>query len=201
MIVRRKVDESGRITELEDLKNSDVIVVRTPSGVTSERAERFAKAFEKPLAAFEDVLRFVKEHRDLTVKQVDEFTARYGNPADKAREYAKGLSPEEFRARVNEVNALVEKRLETISKDLERRYDELEREVETAIERVFGAGKKGPSEVAKPTREVDVAPMNGNAAPEKPPAKPEGKPASGSTASKSGGQSGGKSSGKARKNK
>lgn len=163
MIQKRKVTDEGQISDLKDFAGREVIVVKTPNGVSGERTEKVAKAFEKPLAAIEDVRRFVVEHRDLTRRQVDEFTARYGNPADKARTYAKNLKPEEFRAKVNEINALVEKRLETISEDVERRYADLEKEVETAIERVFGRKVKEATEPADAPRDVEVEPVNGDA--------------------------------------
>lgn len=163
MIQRRKVNEEGKIDDLNELAGADVIVVKTPKGVSPERADKVAKVLEKPLAAVEDVRRFVLEHRDLTRRQVDEFTARYGNPADKARTYAKNLKPEEFRAKVNEINALVEKRLETISQDMERRYADLEREVEGAIERVFG-GRKPDADAENVPREVEVEPVETDSA-------------------------------------
>lgn len=156
MIQRRKVNEEGKIDDLNELAGADVIVVKTPQGVSPERADKVAKVLEKPLAAVEDVRRFLNEHRDLTRRQVDEFTSRYGNPADKARAYAKNLKPEEFRAKVNEINALVEKRLDTISHDMERRYADLEREVEGAIERVFGTRK---SDAESAPREVEIEPV------------------------------------------
>lgn len=158
MIQKHKVTDEGQISDLKDFAGADVLVVKTPAGVSPERTEKVAKAFEKPLAAIEDVRRFVVEHRDLTRRQLDEFTARYGNPADKARAYTKNLKPDEVRAKVNELNALVEKRLEGISEDVERRYQDLEKEVEAAIERVFGRKVKDATEPDAP-RDVEVEPV------------------------------------------
>lgn len=166
MMIRTKVNEMGQVGDLSQFAGDDVLVIRTPKAVTPERTETLAKALEKPLSALEDLRRFLAEHRDLTRRQALEFTARYGNPAEKAKAYAKNLNltPEELRGKVNEVNSLVEKRLETITQDLEKRYDELEREVEATIERVFGARSAAPAaDAASP---VDVRPTEGAGATE-----------------------------------
>lgn len=135
MIVRKQVNPDGTVPGLETMAGEEVVIIRA-------RTEKVAKALERPMAVVEDVLRYVREHRELMTKQVGDFTARYGNPAEKAREYAKHLNADDVKSKVRELNELVEKRLETISKDLEKRYEDLEREVETAIENIFAGSRK-----------------------------------------------------------
>ncbi|MFA5861714.1 MAG: hypothetical protein WDA16_08460 [Candidatus Thermoplasmatota archaeon] len=66
---------------------------------------------EKSKEMLEEVKAFLHEHRVLTEKQMTELNTRYGEPA---------------KARVNEIRSTLERRFDEISKEIENRIEKLE---------------------------------------------------------------------------
>lgn len=144
----KNVDENGNITGLEAYKGETVFVLRAPKlpGSNSARAN---KALETPRALLAEFRDFARAHRELSQTQYRRFTEKYGKPADLVRDYAKSVTPEEFQAKVRELNTLVQKRFDEVSKEMNSNYEKLEAEFEAAVDRLFKgkpAGEAQPEE-------------------------------------------------------
>ncbi|HVL47268.1 MAG TPA: hypothetical protein VM889_01785 [Candidatus Thermoplasmatota archaeon] len=157
----RKVNEDGTITGLAP--GREVLVVTRPD----LEGSRVSKVLERPRAMLADLGRFAREHADLTVGQVRQFTDRHGNPADRVRAYASKLSPEEFKARAKELETFVHARFNDVTREVEQRYVQLEGEIDDAVERIFGrASPVGEPEEAAAVGETPSAGAPVAAAPE-----------------------------------
>jgi hypothetical protein len=130
----KKVGANGHIAGLKSLAGREVFVIPRPRVAPPPSV---AKALETPRAMLSEIRRYAGEHRDLSARQLKEFTGTYGNPADRVKKYAKTLGPEEFRRRLQELESLVQKRVGEIGREVERRYEALETEVDETVDRLF----------------------------------------------------------------
>ncbi|MHB8605759.1 MAG: hypothetical protein ACYDCK_10945 [Thermoplasmatota archaeon] len=125
LVQSRRVNPEGHITGLKTHAGEEYILVRKP----------------KTPKLISDLADFARAHTELSRDQYRQFTKRHGDPAARVKAFSKTLAPEEFRAKVKELEATVEKRLGEISKDVEAAYDKLEIEVNDTIERLFGVAE------------------------------------------------------------
>lgn len=144
IVKSKKVNEEGHITGLKAYAGREVLLIPRFGVSDLPNGERVEKALAKPRAIFGEFTKYVREHTDLSAKQYREFADRHGDPAAKARAYAKALSPEEFKARAKELEAFVQERLAALATDIEHRYEVVETEIDEAVERIFGR-KNGAS--------------------------------------------------------
>ncbi len=142
---RAKVDENGHIRGLEQYRGEEFLLVKAP-----KIAE--GKNFEKSKEVLDEVFRWAKEHRDLAERQYAEFKTRHGDPAEKFRELANHLSPEEFARRTKELREFAEARVAEARKDVETTYARLEKEIEQRAQTVLG--RKGEAKAASDGRAV-----------------------------------------------
>lgn len=105
---------------------------------------------EKSKEMLEEVKAFLHEHRVLTEKQMTELNTRYGEPA---------------KARVNEIRSTLERRFDEISKEIETRIEKLETDLnDRGILRTKpqpqGATSETPGEIptGTPPTETKAAP-------------------------------------------
>lgn len=131
-------DERGQIADLEP--NATYFVIRKPTrDMTKERSREFVN----------DIRSFLHEHRVLTEKQMTELNERYGEPA---------------KARIKEARETIERRFDGIAKELEGRFEKLEKELG------FGRGRdQNASEDAGAPAKAQASPQ-----PETPGEMPKG---------------------------
>lgn len=123
-------NEWGQITDLEP--HATYFVVKRPALPANGNGSTKAKELVGEAKSF------LHEHKVLTQKQLQELKERYGNPVDKARE----------------VRELVEKKFDEVARELEARYEKLENDIETNLDRILKREKSESD--AKPTGTTDA---------------------------------------------
>ncbi|HWG92041.1 MAG TPA: hypothetical protein VNZ52_14425 [Candidatus Thermoplasmatota archaeon] len=154
LVGTRTIDENGTITGLDAHKGETVFVLRAPKlpHVELPGRERAQKAIEAPMALAQDFMAAFRAHQELSRAQYKQFTEKYGTPADLVREYANRVAPQlqatgqqlglpvtpaEMQAKMQELNTLMQKRLDEAAKEMNARYEKIEMEFDATVERLF----------------------------------------------------------------